>query len=161
MLSRRQVTAHEAVQLLVPCTAIVPWSREFIEDLRLPKAEQDHVLFELECLQILAVQFAVVQVLSDDAQTLDELLDAYQQYWSTHSQTVTVNYGEEVFRRLPQYREAAYGEDTGGSLQVGKVFAQLCDIAGADFIAFGTNVFANAYGAADRVIRSLDIERTN
>ena len=59
---------------------------------------------------------------------------------------------------MPQYREAAYGEDTGGSLQVGRVFAQLCGMTGANFTAFGTNVFANTYGAADRVIRSLDIE---
>ena len=161
MVSRRQVTTHAAVQLLVPCTEIAPWSREFIEDLRLPKAQQNQVLFELQCLQILAVQLAAVQVLSDDAEKLDELLSAYHQYWSIYSQAVSVNYGEEVFRRLPRYREAAFGEDTGGSLQVGKVFAELCGMAGANFIAFGTNVFANTYGAADKVIHSLDIERTD
>ena len=157
MPSRRQVTTAEAVQLLIPCTEIAPWSREFVEDLRLPKAKHDQVLFELECLQILAVQFAVVQVLSDDAEKLDELLDAYQQHWATYSQAVAVNYGEEVFRRLPQYREAALGEDNGGSLQVGKVFAELCDMTGPNFAAFGTNVFTNVYGAAVGVIGSLEI----
>ena len=61
---------------------------------------------------------------------------------------------------IPQYREATFGEETGGSLQVGKVFAELCDMTGANFAAFGTNVFANTYGAADKVICSLDIEWT-
>ena len=158
MISRRQVTVHDAVQLLIPSTGIASWSKEFVEELRLPKTEQDQVLFELECLQILAVQLALVQVLGEEAEKLDELLSAYHQYWSTYSEAVSVNYGEEVFRRLPLYREAAYGEETGGSLQVGKVFAEQCGMAGANFIAFGTNVFANVYGAAAGVIRSLDIE---
>ena len=116
---------------------------------------------KLECLQILAVQLAVVQVLSEDAEKLDELLSAYHQYWSTYSKAVSVNYGEEVFRRLPRYREAAFGQDTGGSLQVGKVFAELCGIMGANFTAFGTNVFANTYGVATGVIHSLDIKGTD
>ena len=73
----------------------------------------------------------------------------------------SVNYGEEVFGLLPRYREVAFGDDTGGSLHVGKVFAELCDMAGANFIAFGTNVFANTSGAVAGVIRSLDIECTD
>ena len=158
MASRRQVSIRDAVQLLIPSTEIAPWSQEFVEDLRLPKAEQDQVLFELICLQILAIQLAVVEELGGEAEKLDELLSAYHQYWSTYSQAVSVNYGEEVFRRLPLYREAAFGQETGGSLQAGKVFAQLCGITRANFAAFGTNVFANTYGVAAGMIHSLDIE---
>ena len=161
MTSRRQASIQSAIQLLLPCTEIAPWSKEFIEDLQLAKRQHDRVLFELTCLQILAVHFAITQTLDDEPVKLDELLSAYHQYWSTYSQAVSVNYGEEVFRRLPRYREAAFGEDPGGSLQVGKVFAELCGITEANFTAFGTNVFANTYGAATGVIHSLDIEWTD
>jgi hypothetical protein len=41
MIPHRQDTIHDAVQRLIPCTEIARWSREFIEDLRLPKTEQD------------------------------------------------------------------------------------------------------------------------
>jgi hypothetical protein len=107
------------------------------------------------------VQFALTQALEKDGGMLEELLTAYHQYWLTYSEAVSVSYAEEVFQRLPLYREAVFGKDPGGSLRVGKVFAELCGRAGANFAAFGTNVFANAYGVAVGVMDSLDIERTD
>ena len=158
MASRKKADPQGAIRLLIPSMEIAPWSKEFVEDLQLPKGEKDHVLFELECLQIVAVQFAMVQVFEEDSDKLDALLTAYHQYWSAYSMAVAVNYGREVYRRLHRYREAAFGEKPSDNLQVGKVFSNLCGVSGANFVAFGTNAFAGAYSAAVRVIGSLEID---
>ena len=92
MTSRRQASVQSAIQLLLPCTEIAPWSKEFIEDLQLAKRQQDRVLFELECLQILAVHFAITQMFEEDSANLEALVTAYYEYWLTYSKAVSANY---------------------------------------------------------------------
>ena len=72
---------------------------------------------------------------------------------------MSANYAEEIRRRLPPYREAAFtAEDLGTSLAFGELFAELCEIENANFAAFGTNVFVRVRDDACNVLESLEID---
>ena len=116
------------------------------------------MLFELTCLQILAVHFAITQTLDDEPIKLEAVLTAYYEYWLTYSKALSVNYAEEIQRRLSRYREAVFAvEELGASLAIGDLFSELCGID-ANFAAFGANVFVRVREAAGSVLRSLEID---
>ena len=155
----RSRTAPEAIRSLVPGTEVADSSKQILSQLQLPRDAYERILFEMTCLQILGVHFAILESFEKEPAKLTALLDSYYGYWSVYSEAMAVKYGEEAYRRLPAYREALTGH--GGSepiYAVGKVFAACCQAAESALGALGSNVFASVLADASRVLSEMDID---
>ena len=154
----RKRTVPEAIRTLIPATEIDESTREMLRQLGLSEDTQERVLFEITCLQILGIHFAIVEVFEEDPQKMTALLDAYYAYWSAYSKAVSVNYGEEAYKRLPAYREAFIGHRESEPVHaVGKVFADRCEVSDA-LSALGSNVFGSVFTTLSHVQRSFEID---
>ena len=81
------------------------------------------------------------------------------EYWRTYSSAVSLQHCEEVQRRLPQHREAAFSDnELGTTLAIGELFAELCALEGGGLAAFGTNVFSRTREAACNLLNSLEVD---
>ena len=152
------MTVDEAVRALVSTTEVAAGTELLIRELSLDSHDQRRVLFELTCVQFLAVYFAMVDVFGDEPVKLEALTSAYHRYWSTHSDAVRVNYAEEAYRRLSRYREGVRrSEDSESRLEVGQVFQELCDLP-ISLASLGTHAFTTVFEHAAAMLITWDVD---
>ena len=152
------MTVDEAIRALVPTMEVAAGTELLVRELSLDSHDQRRVLFEMICLQFLAVYFAMVHVFGDEPVKVEALTSAYHRYWSTYSDAVMVNYVEEAYRRLSRYREGVRrSEDSGSRLEVGKVFQELCGLP-ISLASLGTNTFTTVFEHAAAMLIAWDVE---
>ena len=151
------MTVAEAIKILIPSTELSDWNRQIIKELKLSNEHQRRVLFELECLQILALHFAIMEVFAEEPQKLDAFLNAYVEYWTVYSGAMSINYGEALYKRLRTYGEAIDSQQEQNYTAVGKAFSTLCDVAHENLTGLGANVFNTAFEQTCNVLASMNI----
>ena len=153
-------TVRETAKLLAAVGQRSDSSLDLVRELGLPAEEEEQVLLELGCLQRIAGHLSVVEAFSDSPETVEPLLTAYYEEWPKSSECDRrVHTSEEVYRRLPVYREAMRSADEEGIIvSVGKAFARLCGNPDRNLTGLGSNVFGSASMKASKLLEQVDLE---
>ena len=150
-------TARETAMLLAEVGQTSASSLALVRDLGMPTEQEEKVLLELACLQRIAMHLSVVEAFSDSPEAVEPLLTAYYEEWPRSIEFDRRAHSEEVYRRLPVYREAirSAGEE-GIIVAVGKAFARLCDDPDTNLAGLGSSVFGSASMEASKLLAQVD-----
>ena len=147
------MTPHEVVRRVTTFTEVGDSSKQIVAELNLTKEAESHILFELQCLQIIAVEFSIIELFRN----YPGLLEAYSDYWTTYSAAVSVGYAEEANNRLPRYRDA-FSSEADPAYSVGKAFVEISGGDHPSLSSLASNVFARTFGQASNLLNTLQVD---